>query len=56
MTHLYGWGAIGGSARVNVFGMFGMNQLQMMQSSVESLRPGGKLRMPSGPWLMLGVC
>ena len=41
---------------LNIWGVFWTNQIQMEQNTVDRWEVGGKLQVPSDPWLMLGVC
>ena len=44
------------SRNLSTWVVFWTNQVQMGQNVVGRWREGGGLQVPSGPWLMLGVC
>ena len=47
---------LGMSRNLNILGVFWTNQVHMGQSVVGKWQVGGGLHVPSGPWLMVGIC
>ena len=44
------------SHNLNIWDVFWTNQVQIEQNVVGQWQVGGGLQVPSGPWLMLGIC